>query len=60
MVVDPGQSIQPDRDLAFEQATSGLQSTPVLGAAVLAFVVVAVGRLIRRLLERLSTAQKTS
>lgn len=59
MVVDPGQSIQPDRDIAFGQATSGLQATPVLGAAVLAFVIVAVGRLIRRLLERLSTAQNS-
>ena len=57
VVFDRTQSVQPERDSAFEKATWGLQATPVFGLAALVLVVVALERLVRHLADRLSPAQ---
>ena len=54
MVLDRGQNAQPDRDYAFEEATWGLQAMPVLGVTTLVLIMVALGRLLQRLVKRLS------
>ena len=58
MVLDRGQNVQPDRDYAFEKATWGLQATPVLGVAMLVFAIVALGRLVQRLVDRLTQTRR--
>jgi hypothetical protein len=57
VVLDRGQSVQAERDYSFGKVTWGLQATPVLGVVAPLLVVVALGRLVRQLLERLSPAR---
>lgn len=57
MVLDRGQGLRPERDYAFEQATWGLQATPVLGVVALVFGAIALGRFVRRTVKRLSSGR---